>query len=114
LVGVGSAVAVLGALSIWGAVKAHTDVNSESAAKHCSLNPTVCPPGVDPSNINKNATGAKAMDIIGGTFTPVGGAAVVGGLVWHYLEPVDVTPRAAVVMAPWVGRGGGGVVTVTF
>ena len=95
--------------SFAGAVKAWSDVSSEAAAKHCSTSPIVCPPGVDSSNIQRNQTGGQAMDIIGVSFTAVGGAALVAGITWHYLEPTKPLPTgtARFSVAPWVGRGGG-------
>jgi len=90
-------------------------VNSEASAKHCSLNPIVCPPGVDASTINTNATGGKAMDIIGVSFTAAGGTAVAGGLIWHFLEPVGAPAApAGFRLTPWVGRGGGFVAQAEF
>ena len=115
ITGIGAGVAAFGVLSFVGAVKARSDVKSEAAAKHCGLDPTVCPAGVDASNIDKNASGAKAMDIFGAAFTGVGGAAIAGGLLWHFLEPVGPAPGAAALrVSPWVGRGGGLIVEATF
>ena len=107
--GVGGGTAAVGILSFVGAVKAWSDVSSEAAAKHCSTSPIVCPPGVDSSNIQRNQTGGQAMDIIGVSFTAVGGAALVAGITWHYLEPTKPLPTgtARFSVAPWVGRGGG-------
>lgn len=115
ITGIGAGMAAFGILSFVGAVKARSDVKSEAAAKHCSLDPTICPAGVDASNIDKNASGARAMDIFGVAFTATGGAALAGGLVWHFLEPVGPakTPTALWI-SPWVGRGGGLVAQATF
>ena len=110
LVGVGAGVATIGILSFVGAVKAHDDVASESAAKGCSTSPAVsCPAGVDGSSIKTNLDGERAMNVLGVVLTSVGGAALVGGLVWHFLEPLGTGQRSAVMVAPALGPGYSGV-----
>jgi len=70
---------------------------------------------IDASTINTNATGGKAMDIIGVSFTAAGGTAVAGGLIWHFLEPVGAPAApAGFRLTPWVGRGGGFVAQAEF
>lgn len=109
VVGVGAGVAALGILSFVGAVKAHDDVASESTAKRCTTNPTVvCPAGVDASNIKTNLDGEHAMNVLGVILTATGGAALIGGLIWHFLEPTS-RHEAAFVIAPAIGPSYGGV-----
>ncbi len=108
--GVGAGVAIVGVLSFVGAVKAHDDVASESAAKGCTVGATVtCPAGVDGSNIQTNLDGERAMNVLGVIFSAVGGAALIGGLVWHFLEPTGPAARSALVVAPAVGSGYAGL-----
>jgi hypothetical protein len=108
--GVGAGVATIGILSFVGAVKAHDDVASESAAKGCTTSPTVvCPAGVDGSTIKTNLDGEHAMNILGVILTAVGGAALIGGLVWHFVEPVGPRARASLFVAPSLGPGYGGL-----
>ncbi len=96
--------------SFVGAVKAHDDVASESAVKGCTTNPTVvCPAGVDATNIKTNLDGEHAMNVLGVILTATGGAALVGGLIWHFLEPAGTHRDAAFVIAPAIGPGYGGV-----
>ena len=107
--GLGAGMAAIGVLSFVGAIKAHDDVASESAAKGCTVGATVvCPAGVDPTNIQTNLDGERAMNVLGVIFTAVGGAALVGGLVWHFLEPTGPT-HAAFLVAPAVGPGYAGL-----
>jgi hypothetical protein len=108
--GIGGGVAAVGILSFVGAVKAHNDVASESAAKGCTTSPAVvCPPGVDSSTLSTNLNGEHAMNILGGIFTAVGGAALIAGLVWHFSEPVGPSAHSALVVTPAVGPGYGGL-----
>jgi hypothetical protein len=110
VVGAGAGVAALGVLSFVGAVKAHDDVASESAAKGCTVNATVtCPTGVDATNIRTNLDGEHAMNILGVILTAAGGAAIVTGLVWHFLEPTGPVARHAIVVTPALGPSYGGV-----
>jgi hypothetical protein len=107
--GVGAAVAVVGVMSFVGAIKAHDDVASESAAKGCTVGATVtCPAGVDATNLQTNLDGERAMNVLGAIFTAVGGAALVGGLVWHFLEPTGPA-RAGLVVTPALGAGYAGL-----
>ena len=107
--GVGAGVAAIGILSFVGAVVAHNDVASESAAKGCTTRPTVvCPTGVDGSNIKTNLDGEHAMNVLGVILTAGGGAALIGSFIWHFLEPVG-PERSAFVVAPALGPGYGGL-----
>ena len=107
---VGAGVAVVGVLSFVGAVVAHNDVASESAAKGCSTSPTVvCPAGVDGTNIKTNLDGEHAMNILGVILSAAGGAALIGGLIWHFVEPVGPRAHSAFVVAPSLGPGYGGL-----
>jgi len=47
--------------------------------------------------------------VIGGVITGVGGAIIVGGLVWHFLEPTGSKDAAKTKVTPQVGDGYGGV-----
>lgn len=106
----GAGVAAIGILSFVGAVVAHNDVASESAAKGCSTSPSVvCPAGVDGTNIKTNLDGEHAMNILGVVLTAAGGAALIGGLIWHFLEPVGPRPHAAFLVVPALGPGYGGL-----
>jgi len=106
LVGVGGASAAIGVLSFVGAVKAHADVASESLAKGCTASSAVaCPSGVDGSNIQRNLDGEHAMNVIGVVLTAAGGAAIVTGLLWHFLE--HGRSNVAVVVAPTFAPGAG-------
>jgi hypothetical protein len=109
VVGVGAASVAVGVLSFVGAVKAHDDVESESAAKGCTTSPTVvCPAGVDASNIQTNLDGEHAMNVIGVVLTAAGGSAVVAGLVWHFLEP-RAAPKTGWRLQPAFGPGAAGL-----
>ena len=106
-IGVGGGVAAVGILSFVGAVKAHADAQSEALAKGCTTSPTVvCPAGVDATNLKTNVDGEHAMNVLGVIFTAVGGAAIVTGIVWHFLER-STPKRAAVAVQPVFGPGAG-------
>lgn len=108
--GVGAGVAAIGVLSFVGAVVAHNDVASESAAKGCTTSPTVvCPAGVDGSTIKTNLDGEHAMNVLGVILTAAGGAALIGSFIWHFLEPVGPRASSAFVVAPALGPGYGGL-----
>jgi hypothetical protein len=54
------------------------------------------------------------MNVLGAIFAIVGGGAVIGGLVWHFVEPVSHT-RASLIVLPVLAAGYGGVgFTATF
>ena len=109
LAGVGAGVAAVGVLSFVGAVKAHEDIASESAAKGCTVGATVvCPAGVDSTTIQTNLDGERAMNVLGVILTAVGGAALIGGLVWHFLEPTGPA-HTALFVAPAIGSGYAGL-----
>lgn len=100
LAGVGAGAAAIGVLSFVGAVKAHDDAQSEANAKGCTTSPqVVCPTGVDDSHLKTNVDGEHAMNVIGVVLTAAGGAALITGLVWHFLEPTGPR-RSALVIAP--------------
>lgn len=105
-VGVGATVTAVGVLSFVGAVKAHDDVASESAAKGCTTSPSVsCPVGVDATTIQTNLDGERAMNVLGVVLTSVGVVGLVGGLVWHFMEPTGTRPHANVAVTPAIGPG---------
>ena len=79
-IAVGVAVAVVGVL------------NRKSAEDECPNN--VCPSGVDPNAQMKKVDDANSVATIGGVVAGVGGALVIGGLVWHFLEPTGPEPAA--------------------
>ena len=107
VLGVGAGTAAVGVLSFVGAAKAHSDVATESAAKGCTTSPSVvCPAGVDGSNIQTNLDGEHAMNVLGVILTAAGGAAMISGLVWHFLEHGSTVPPAtgaALVVTPTLG-----------
>ena len=107
VVGIGGGTAAIGILSFVGAAKAHSDVATESVAKGCTTSPAVvCPQGVDGSNIQTNLDGEHAMNVLGVILTAAGGAAMVAGLVWHFVEHPRPT-SAALVVTPVFAPGGG-------
>lgn len=87
VVSTGGASVIVGVLSFVGAVKAHDDAQADASAKGCSTSPVACPSGIDSSHLASLVDGEHAMNVLGVLFTAVGGAAVIGGLVWHFLEP---------------------------
>jgi hypothetical protein len=102
-IGVGSGVAAVGVLSFVGAIKAHDAVQSEAAAKGCTTSPTVaCPAGVDATNIKTNLDGERAMNVIGVVLAATGGAAILGGILWHFLER-PAPKKTAITIAPTLG-----------
>ena len=104
-IGVGGGVAAIGILSFVGAVKAHDDAQSEALAKGCTTSPTVvCPAGVDATNLKTNVDGEHAMNVLGVILTAAGGAAIVGGIVWHFVER-PAPKRAALSVQPVFGPG---------
>jgi hypothetical protein len=64
---------------------------------------------VDGTTIKTNLDGEHAMNILGVILTAAGGAALIGGLIWHFVEPVGPRARAAFVVAPALGPGYGGL-----
>lgn len=62
-----------------------------------------CPAGVDDSEANS----ARSSASLGGIVMGVGGAALVGGIVWYLLSPEE--PATASRVTPTVGRGFGGL-----
>lgn len=100
--GIGATVAAVGILSFVGSVKAHADARDEAAAKGCTTSPdVVCPPGVDATNLKTNVDGEHAMNVIGAVMVGAGGAALVTGLVWHFVEPGG-RPKSAFLIEPVV------------
>jgi len=74
-IGVGSGVAAIGVLSFVGAARAHADGMT------------------DPEH---------TMNAIGVVLTATGGAAIVGGILWHFLEHPS-PKKAALTIAPTLG-----------
>ena len=98
VVGIGAGVAAIGVLSFVGAVKAHADARDEAAAKGCTTSPdVVCPPGIDATTLKTNVDGEHAMNVIGVIMTAAGGAALIGGILWHFLEPTTKSKTAFVL-----------------
>lgn len=61
-----------------------------------------CPPGVDDADANS----ARTQVTIGGILMAVGGAALVGGTVWYFLQPKQPrSPASAAQLTPVVGQG---------
>ncbi len=104
-VGVGAGVAAIGITSFVGAIKAHDDAQSEALAKGCTTSPTVvCPAGVDATSLKTNVDGEHAMNVIGVVLTATGGVAILGGLLWHFLEHDRASSKsAAITIAPTLG-----------
>lgn len=102
-IGLGGGTAAVGVLSFVGAIKAHDDVQSEAAAKGCTTSPTlVCPAGVDSTNLKTNLDGEHAMNVIGVVLTATGGAAILGGVLWHFLgRPAQ--KKVGLTIAPTLG-----------
>ena len=84
-------------------MKAHDDARSEALVKGCSTSPVSCPGGVDPTHLQWLVDGEHAMNALGAIFVATGSAAVIGGLVWHYLEPAQSTRQLA--LQPTAGGG---------
>jgi hypothetical protein len=113
--GIGATVAAVGVLSFIGSVKAHADARDEAAAKGCTTSPdVVCPAGVDATNLKTNVDGEHAMNVIGAVMVGAGGAALLTGLVWHFVEP-SARPKSAFLIQPVVAPNLGKLtLTVSF
>jgi len=106
-IGVGAGVAAIGITSFVGAIKAHDDAQAEALAKGCTTSPTVtCPAGVDATSLKTNVDGEHAMNWIGAVLTATGGAAIIGGIIWHFLERPASKKTTAITIAPAISWRG--------
>ncbi len=94
--GGGLVVGALGAVLYFPAQSTISDFDAQCPDRRC-------PAGVDDSEANSARTNAS----IGGVLMGVGGAALVGGIVWYLLSPEQ--PATADRVTPTVGRGFGGL-----
>lgn len=93
VIATGLTTTAIGALSFYGAAKANSDAATEAHANGCTTSPSViCPTGYDPTHLRWLVDGEHAMNWIGAIMTAVGGSATIAGVVWHFMEPVKVTP----------------------
>lgn len=108
--GVGAAVAVGGlALFVVGQNKVST-ARSEASDLGCDIDTKVCQSGVPQSQIeeiNDKQSSGNTLRNTGGVMVGIGAAAVVGGVVWHFLEP---TKKSGSAFVPMVGPQQAGAV----
>ena len=84
VIAVGASTAAIGVLSFVGAAKANADAAAEARTS-----------GYDPAHLQWLVDGEHAMNWIGAIMTAVGGSAIIGGVVWHFHEGVNVAPLVA-------------------
>jgi hypothetical protein len=99
IVGVGGAAIVAGVAFL---VVGAGDVSTAQGA--CGSSRTKCP---NVSAANQGNTG-RTFETVGGVALGVGGAAVVGGLLWHFMEPTGSSTTAA-RLTPTVAPGYAGM-----
>ena len=93
VIAAGATTMAIGALSFVGAAKANTDAAAEARTNGCTTSPSVvCPTGYDPTHLRSLVDGEHAMNWIGAIMMGVGGGATIAGVVWHFMEPVKITP----------------------
>lgn len=114
VVGVGAAAIVTGVVIVVTAPKLPSNCNADT--EKCAV-----PPGESPCNgpntplgcydlgADQNAASkATKQPKLGYVFVGAGAAAVVGGLVWHFLEPTG-PEKTTTAIAPWLTPGAGGL-----
>ena len=114
VMGAGVAIAVAGAVT-FGAGQAAITKSEDGCARQTDGSLICSPPLVTPNDGSNRQTldsNGTTMTNVGIVMLAVGGAALVAGIVWHFLEPTG--PRA-VTFAPFVGpRLAGASVDVRF
>lgn len=103
IVGVGGAAIVGGIVMVGVGASKVSDSLSQ-----CPM--TICPKGVDPKPVMALNNDGHTLENVSIVLFAVGGAAVAGGLLWHFLEPTGpakTTTGARPEIGPgWVGLSG--------
>jgi hypothetical protein len=106
---------VVGAGVVGVAVGVVLIATTPSIPSNCNETTTTCTrkPGESDAEFKEDQDQAgrgKNQPVIGAVVTGVGGALVVGGLIWHFLEPTgDRSSTAGAKVRPQVGPGYGGL-----
>ncbi|MDB4943079.1 MAG: hypothetical protein JWP97_2613 [Labilithrix sp.] len=103
LVGAGGAAVVVGLVVV---------VTAPALPEGCDANTQTCTRNADESSASyrdrqDRAGEHDARPVLGGVIATVGGAAIGGGLLWHFLEPTG--PRARAAVTPWTTGTSAGV-----
>ncbi len=113
VVGVGAAAVIGGVILFAAGAKTVSDVNNKAGSLGCTVNPDQCS-GPNAAQHAQELTNERnpgyQNETIGAVIGSVGVAAVVGGLIWHFVEKPGGAPQAgAAQLTPTVAPGFAGL-----
>jgi hypothetical protein len=98
IAGAGGAIAIVGTVLLLTGIKSENDASDQCPErKQC------------PQDVTDQGNSARTQEKIGGAMVGVGGAAIVGGLIWHFVSASSSPQSSHAGVAPAIAPGFAGV-----